>query len=147
MVLFTFCDVVYLLKLLLMLWRWIFRLHRSTTYVDAAHCRNGLTDRGAICFVDLGGPKEAYIRWRSDPRVIGKSDRTLGLPATSCAEMAEPIEMPFGLWTWVGPRKDVGCTPSTIWQIPLNRPCAAAMRHFCQIILITCYVIIRSGHI
>jgi len=22
-------------------------------------------------------------------------------------KMAEPIEMPFGLWTWVGPRKHV----------------------------------------
>jgi len=25
----------------------------------------------------------------------------------SCAEMAEPIEMPFGLWTLVGPRNHV----------------------------------------
>jgi len=27
--------------------------------------------------------------------------------AVSCAKMAEPIEMPFGLWTRAGPRKHV----------------------------------------
>jgi len=40
----------------------------------------------------------------------------------SCAKMAEPIEMPFGIWTREGPRKHVlggtiGCTlaqPNTI---------------------------------
>jgi len=25
----------------------------------------------------------------------------------SCAKTAEPIDMPFGLWTWVGPGKQV----------------------------------------
>ena len=32
--------------------------------------------------------------------------------AMSCAKIAEPIGVPFGLWTWVGPRKHVlvGCT-------------------------------------
>ena len=25
----------------------------------------------------------------------------------SCAKTDEPIEMPFGLWTWVGPRNHV----------------------------------------
>jgi len=28
-------------------------------------------------------------------------------PAVSCAKMAKPIEMPFGLWTQVGRRKHV----------------------------------------
>jgi len=28
-----------------------------------------------------------------------------GLPAVRCAEMAEPIDLPFGLWTRVGRRK------------------------------------------
>ena len=27
--------------------------------------------------------------------------------AVSCEEMAEQVEMPFGLWTRVGPRKNV----------------------------------------
>jgi len=33
--------------------------------------------------------------------------------AVSCAKTAEPIEMLFGMWTRLGPRKhvlDVGCT-------------------------------------
>jgi len=25
----------------------------------------------------------------------------------SPVEMAEPMEMPFGLWTWVGPKKHI----------------------------------------
>jgi len=25
----------------------------------------------------------------------------------SCAKTAEPIEMPFGLWAWIGPRNRV----------------------------------------
>jgi len=43
---------------------------------------------------------------------------------------AEPIEMPFGIWTRVGPRKHVlgGVHIGATWRIPLNRPCAAAMR-------------------
>jgi len=28
-----------------------------------------------------------------------------GHPAASCAKVAEPIEMPFGMWTRVCPRK------------------------------------------
>ena len=50
---------------------------------------------------------------------------------------AEPIEMPFGMWTQMGPRKHVldevhiGGT----WRIRFNRPCAAAMRPFCRMTL------------
>jgi len=46
--------------------------------------------------------------------------------------MAEPIDLPFGLWTLVGRKKHkfsrirqvVGAT----WRIQLNRPSVAAMR-------------------
>jgi len=71
--------------------------------------------------------------------------------AVTCAKMAEWIEMPFGLWTLVGQRKHTrilgGVHIGTIWQILLNHPCAAAMRHFCQISLTTCYslIILISG--
>ena len=43
---------------------------------------------------------------------------------------AEPIEMPFGIWTQVGTGKHVlgGVHTSATWQIPLNRQRAAAMR-------------------
>jgi len=53
----------------------------------------------------------------------------------SPAKTTEPIEMPFGLWTWVGPRKQVlgGVYTGETWRIPLNRSCAAAMRRHCQI--------------
>jgi len=39
--------------------------------------------------------------------------------AVSCAKMAEPIEIPFGLWTWVGPRKHMlhGVHIGAIWRI------------------------------
>jgi len=33
--------------------------------------------------------------------------KVLGLSAVSSAKTAEPIEMPFGIWTLVGPRKHV----------------------------------------
>ena len=48
----------------------------------------------------------------------------------SPVKTAEPMEMPFGMWTQVGLMKhvlgrvDTGAT----WRIPLNHPCAAAMR-------------------
>jgi len=40
--------------------------------------------------------------------------------------MTEPIEMPFGLWTQVGPRKHVlhGVHIGATWRIRLNRPCS-----------------------
>jgi len=60
--------------------------------------------------------------------------------------MAEPIEMPFGLWTRVGPRKHVlgGMHTAATWQIPLNRLFAATMPSFCQITLTTCYDLYRA---
>ena len=56
---------------------WPFRLHRSTTYVDAVYC----------------------YRWSSVICVY--------VPIVSPANTAEPMEMPFGLWTLVGPRKHI----------------------------------------
>jgi len=55
--------------------------------------------------------------------------------------MAQLIEMPFSVMDSDGPKEAVcymrlhiGAT----WRIRLNRPCAAAMRPFCQITLTTC---------
>jgi len=52
--------------------------------------------------------------------------------AVSRAKMAEPIEMPFRLWTREGLRKHVldGVHSGATWRIRLNRPCAAAMWSF-----------------
>jgi len=89
-------------------------------------------------FDDLGGPKEPHIRWGSDALMERSDFKGEGatrcelhrLSAVSCAKTAEPIDMPFGFCTPVGPRKYVlgGAHTGATWRILLNRPCAAAMR-------------------
>jgi len=61
--------------------RTIIRPHRSTMYVDAAYCYR---PSSVVC-------------------------RSVGLSVTlaSPAKTAAPIELPFGLRTWVGPGKHV----------------------------------------
>jgi len=51
-------------------------------------------------------------------------------------QTVEPIEMPFGKWTQVGPRKHVldGVHIGATWQIRLNRPCTATMRPFVKLL-------------
>jgi len=69
----------------------IFRPHRRTMYADAAYCY-----RPSI-----------YIAW------------SVGLSATlvSLAKTAAPIEMPFGLRTWVGPGNHVlDGGPDPLWE-------------------------------
>ena len=53
----------------------------------------------------------------------------------SPAKTAELIEMSFGMWTRLRPRKHVldGVYIGATWRIRLNRPCAAAMRPFCEV--------------
>jgi len=66
---------------------------------------------------------------------------------TLCRElykMTETTEMPCGMWTPVGPRVhgstyEIRVHTGATWRTRLNRPCAAAMRPFCQITLTTCY--------
>jgi len=55
--------------------------------------------------------------------------------------MAEPIEMPFGLWTCVGQGSMcyMEVQIGAIWRIRLNCPSAAAMRPFCQITVTAYY--------
>jgi len=75
-----------------------------------------------------------------------------GLSAMSCARMVEPINLPFGLWTWVGRRKHKF---NRIYQVaPMCPHGKAHWRHLanttepsdcggdavlCQITLTTCY--------
>ena len=56
---------------------------------------------------------------------------TRSVTIVSPAKTTEPIGMSFGFWAQVGLLDGVhiGAT----WRIRLNRPCAAAMRPFCQI--------------
>ena len=82
----------------------IFRPHRRTRYVDAAYYYR---PSSVVCLN------------------VGRS-----VTAVSLAKTAEPIEMPFGIWTRVSPRNHVlgGVHTSATCRIPLKRPCAAAMR-------------------
>jgi len=56
--------------------------------------------------------------------------------------MAKQIEMPFGLWTLMGPRKCVlhGVHIGATWRMRLNRPCsggpnkAVAMRPYVKLL-------------
>jgi len=58
-------------------------------------------------------PKESCVRWAADPpwegAIFGERDAHCKVQgffsAVSFAKTAEPIELPFGLWTRVGPRK------------------------------------------
>jgi len=121
------CTTTYLLASLPLL---LSRIASYTTYIDAAYyyrpssvyclsicryifhtsepCENGWTDRDAVWVMDSGGPKEACIRWGPDPAcegaVIGGKDmpgHAQRHSAVSCAKMAEPIDLPLGLWTRV----------------------------------------------
>jgi len=75
------------------------------------------------------------------------------LPYVSCAETAEPIDLPFVLWSRVG-RSEGGtssiarwrqCTHmggyiGAIWRVRLNLPSAAAMRSYITLLspLVSC---------
>jgi len=94
-------------------------------------CKNGSTGRDAVWVVDLGWPRESCIRWGSDlpcegaivEREGAAHCKVCGLLDVSCSKTAEPIEMLFGVWTRMGPRKHVldGVHISATWQIRLNR--------------------------
>jgi len=82
----------------------ILRPHRSTTYVDAG-MRPIVTDRVAwsVClFVE--------------PCIIATVCRSVTI--VNPAKTAEPMEIPFGLWTWVGSGKHVldGGMRSAHWR-------------------------------
>jgi len=56
--------------------------------------------------------------------------------SASLAEMAEPFEMPFEMWTCVGPKNHVldrvhiGAT----WRVRFNDSCSAAMRPYVKLL-------------
>jgi len=118
-------------------------------------CKNGRSDRDAVWVKDSGGPREPCVRWWStNPHRKGNSEGE-GRPivkyrdahcAVICAKTVEPIGMPFGLWTGMGPQKHkfnrirqvvpmcphgghIGAT----WRIRLNRP-SAAMRPYVKLL-------------
>jgi len=69
-------------------------------------CKNDWTNRDAVWFEDSGEPcGEPCIRWGPDSpwewATLGKEALILKqwLSAVSCAKLAEPIDLPFRLWT------------------------------------------------
>jgi len=104
------------------------RPHRSTTYVDAAYChrpssavcrsvchsgepcKNGWTDRDVVWVLSRMDPRNHVLDGVQIPMGRGNFDgksmprHTRLHSAVSCAKTAEPLEMPFGLWTRVGSR-------------------------------------------
>jgi len=85
------------------------------------------TDRNAVWVVGSGGPKKSCVRWGPDPpwegAILGKRGAHCKV---SCAKTAEPIDLPFGLWTQVGRSKHK--FNSICQVVPMNRASAAAMR-------------------
>jgi len=63
----------------------------------------------------------------------------------SCAKKPESIEIPFCMWTGVGPRKRVdGGQLAQADEYDLNHPCLAAMRPFVNLLLLFIYLYIIS---
>jgi len=74
-------------------------------------------------------------RWKLQP-----------LSAVSCARTAEPIEMPFGIWTRVGPRKHVlgGCAHLRNLANTTEPSMCGSDTTFRQITLTTVIYVIRT---
>jgi len=75
---------------------------------------------GGLCDLGLIRPQYTNVTDRQDRH--GANGFTNGRPKT-----AEAIKAQFGIWTRVGPRKDIlggiGHKTGATWRIPLNRLC------------------------
>jgi len=79
---------------------------------DHEPCKNGWNHQHAVRVIDSRGPKEPYIRGFSP--CDGATSRGNGRPIIKyrtlrleLCKTAEQIDMPFAIWTRVGPRKHV----------------------------------------
>jgi len=89
----------------------------------------GTDRRFRLLVYDAGSPYSGRMR----PIVTDRLSWSVGLSVCLCvtvvswshAKTDESIEMPFGLSTTVGPRKNIlgGVHTGAIWRILLNRPC------------------------
>jgi len=105
-------------------------------------------------------PRKPCTRWGSkSPMGRDNFEGGKGRPtvkyrdtAVTCAKTAEPIDLPFGLWTQVGWRKHnfncirqvapcghIGAT----WRIRLNRPSVAAMRSYVKLLWPLVFGVVR----
>ena len=81
-------------------------VYRSVCH-DAEPCKNGWTDRDAVRDVDSGGPKDPCVTGSNSPTQRDNFEGKRGSEGTLCRELCkktEPLEIPFGIWTLVGPR-------------------------------------------
>ena len=69
---------------------------------------NGWSDRDAVWVEDSGGANEPCMGSRSPMAILrGKRAnhcKVYGYSAVICAKTAEPIDLPFALWSWMGRR-------------------------------------------
>jgi len=107
-------------------------------------CKSGRTDWDAVSLKTWVGPRNhvldgVHIPHRKGQFWGGGNFRGKDMPddtTVSCAKMAEPIKMPFGLWTQVGWRKHVlhGGTlaPSDEcdWSVRVRRRCGLESNYF-----------------
>ena len=95
--------------------------------------------------MDSGGPKEVQVQSCSpggaNVRNFNRIHQVATMYSTTlcrelCKETAEPIDLPFGLWTRVGRKKHIfnGGYIGANWRIQLNRLSAAAMRSYVKLL-------------
>jgi len=85
------------------------RVCRSVCH-SSEPCRNSWTDLDGVWVEDFGGPKDRVlggVQIAPNEGAIFRPRHALRHCAVSCAKMAEPIEMPFGLWIRLSQRKHV----------------------------------------
>ena len=106
--------------------------------------KNRWNDRNTVSLEDSGGHREPRINWGPDPRIgRGNFEEGKGRPIVKyrdtsvviCAKTTALIEMPFGLWPWMGLRNNildgVHC-PDPPWEEPILGKGAPVVkyRHF-----------------
>jgi len=89
----------------------ILRGKQANHCIETLHgdlCKDGWTDRGAVWVVDSHGPKASCYMEGPKPPWKGSILVDRGAHCThsaiSCTKTAEPIHLPFRLWTQVGQR-------------------------------------------
>ena len=98
-------------------------------------CNNSWTDRFADLVVDLSGPKDAQVQSCLPDGANLPDDNESFM---TCAEMAEPIDLPFGLWTRMGRKEHTfhRIRQMAHWFVPWRQPWT--LHCFC-FHFVTCY--------
>jgi len=115
--------------------------------------KNDRTNRDAVWAMGSDGPKESCAKWGPDRHGKGQFWGK-GAPivkyrdtAVTCTKTAEPIDLPFGLWSRVGRRSTssiifarwrrcahMGGQLGATWRIRFNRTSATTMRSYVKLL-------------